>query len=347
MVNRKLRAGIIGLNEEGRILLEAANASDYYSIEAIADKDAKLVEKTVKEYNCNAYDNFRQLIIQNDLDCLLVGAGLHVCIEYIQQAIKKKFNILKWPPAGRSFEEAVELVKLAEDNGVQFGVANIVRLSESYSAFEKYIETGEIEQIYLLEVVCNVGSDVFPAWHNDRELSGGGVLLRNCYELIDQILRVFSLPQEVYCVATNTAGDRQQRHYLTEDTTTVILKFREDFVGRITASKVFGPKESFIRIFGKEKILKLCDDYISISDNNGKLIEERRYPFQTKICAKKLLDKYALSLLKPDKNKPYSSARENLRNMAVIESAYLSSKTSMPESVVRVLDMGHIEAINM
>jgi predicted dehydrogenase len=347
MVDRKLRAGILGLNEQGRILLEAVNASNYYSIAAIADKDAKLVEKTAKEYGCNAYDNFRQLIIQNELDCLLIGTGLHGCIEYIQQAIKKKFNILKWPPVGRCFEEAVELVKLAEDNGVQLGIANINRLSESFSAFEKYIETGEIEHIYLLEVVCNVGGEVFPAWHNDRELSGGGVLLRNCYELIDKALMVFSLPQEVYCAATNTAGDRQQRHYLTEDTATVILKFREDFIGRITASKVFGPKESFIRIFGKEKNLKLCDDYISISDNNGKLIEERRYPFQAKVSAKQLLDKYALTLLKPDKNKPYSSARENLRNIAVIESAYLSSKTGMPESVARVLDMGHIEAINM
>jgi predicted dehydrogenase len=241
----------------------------------------------------------------------------------------------------------VELVKISEDNDVQFCIANINRLSESFSAFSRYIEAGDFEHIYLLEVVCNAGSEFFPTWHNDRELSGGGVLLRNCYQLIDQILMSFSLPQEVYCVATNTASDRQQRHYLTEDTAIVTLKFREDFIGHITASKVFGKKEAFLRIFGKERILTLCDDFISVTDNKGKVLEEKRYTFDAKVCTERLLEKYALSILKADKNKPYCTGRENLKNMAVIESAYLSSKTGMPESVMRILEMGQIESINI
>jgi predicted dehydrogenase len=347
MVDRKLKTAVIGLNEHGLLLLEAANASEYYEIAAAADKDTHLAEKTGKEFGCSAYDDYRQLIIQNDLDCLLVGAGLHSCDEYLHAAIKKKFNILKWPPAGRSFEETVELVKISEDNNVQFCIANVNRLSESFSAFRKHIEEGDIEHIYLLEVVCNTGREIFPAWHNDRELSGGGVLLRSCYELINQIIMSFSVPQEVYCVKTNTASDRQQRHYLTEDTAIVILKFREDFIGHIKASKVLGPKKAFLRVFGKERILTLSDDFILVTDIQGKVLQEEQYTFDAKECTERLLEKYALSILKADKNKPYSTGRENLKNMAVIESAYLSAKTGMPESVLRVLEMGQIEAINI
>ncbi|MHC4293202.1 MAG: Gfo/Idh/MocA family protein [Planctomycetota bacterium] len=347
MVDTKLTTGVIGLNEHGRLLLEAASASEYYEIVAAADKDTQLAEKACKEFGCSTYDDYRQLIIQNDLDCLLVGAGLHSCDEYLHAAIKKKFNILKWPPPGRSFEETVELVKISEENNVQFCIANVNRLSESFSAFRKHIGAGDIEHIYLLEVVYNAGDEIFPAWHNDRELSGGGVLLRNCYKLIDQIIMSFSLPQEVYCVATNTAGDRQQRHYLTEDTAIVTLKFREDFIGHITASKVFSAKEAFVRVFGKERILTLSQDFVSIADNKGKILEEKIYTFNAKVCAERLLEKFALSILKADKNKPYSTGRENLKNMAVIESAYLSSKTGMPESVMRVFEMGQIESINI
>jgi predicted dehydrogenase len=347
MVDIKLTTAVLGLNDYGRLLLGAASSSEYFDIVAVADKDTQLVEKSGQEYGCSCYDDYRQLIIQNELDCLLVGAALPSCDEYLQQAMKKKFNILKWPPAGRSFEEAVELVKLSEDKGVQFWIANINRFSDSFAAFEKYIEEGDIKNIYLVQGVCNAGGEMFPAWHNDRELSGGGVLLRNCYGLIDQIILKFSIPQEVYCVLTNTAGDRQQRHYLTEDTAIATLKFREDFIGHITASKVFGPKEVFLRVFGKEKILTLENDCITINDNEGEVLEERRYAFEAEVCTKRLLEKYALSILKPDNNKPYSSGRENLKNMAVIESAYLSSKTGMPESVIRVLEMGQIEPVNI
>jgi len=346
MTDRKLKAAVLGLNVRSQLLLEAAKESEYYEITAIADKDTELVEKTAKLYGCKGHDDFRQLIIQHQLDCIFVGAGLHSCIDYVQQAIKKKVNILKCPPAGRNFEESVELVKSAEDNGVQFSIAAISRLSDSFSTFKTMIEPGKLEHKYLLEVICNTADEVFPTWYNDRELSGGGVLLRNSYEPIDQMTLSFSLPQEVYCLTTNTADDRQQRHYLTEDTALVIFRFREDFIGILKAGKLAGMKESFLRVFGKEKTLTCRDDFITVLDNNGQMIEKKKFSFEPKACARHLLDKFALSVLWPDKNKPFSSGAEHLKNMALIESAYLSSKTGMPESVMRILEMAQIEMIN-
>jgi predicted dehydrogenase len=347
MVDNKLKTAILGLNKHGLILLEAANISDYYEIIAVADKNTQLVEKYGKKYNCIAYDDYRQLIIQHDLDCLFVGAALYSCIDYLYQAIKKRFNILKWPPVARNFEEAAELVKLAEDKGIQFSIANINRFSSSFADFREYIKSGNIEHIYLLELICKTGGELSPAWQDDQELSGGGVLLRNCYELVDQVVLNFSMPQEVYCVKTNTANDRKQRHYLTEDTAIVILKFREDFIGQIKTSKVFGPKEIFLRVFGKDKIIIFSDESIAITDNTGKVLEEKKYVFDEKNFMHKLLERYALSILKPDKNKPYSSAREHLKNMAIIESAYLSAKTGMPESVERIFEIGQVESVSI
>ena len=59
-----------------------------------------------------------------------------------------------------------------------------------------------------------------------------------------------------------------------------------------------------------------------------------------------LLKNFALSMLMPDKNKLYSSARENLHDMALIEAAYLSARTSMPEEPSKILKMTLIEPIN-
>jgi len=122
MSEGKLRTAILGLNEGGRLLLEAAGRVDHLQIHAVADKDANLAERIAAECQCAAYDDYRQLIVQNQLDCLFVAAATHSCDEYIRAAMKKKFNILKLAPAARNFEEAAEFVRLSEDEDIKFAI---------------------------------------------------------------------------------------------------------------------------------------------------------------------------------------------------------------------------------
>ena len=229
MPDTKLKTGVLGLNDNGRLLLEAASQSDYFQIQAVADKDAELAEKTAVQYQCASHDDYRQLIIQNQLDCLLVAAGIHSCDEHIKTAMKKKFNILKLAPPARNFEEAAELVQLAEKEDIKFAVANPCRFMQSFIALRDLLQQEQIENIFLITAVCTIGNQHYPPWQNDPKLAGGGVLLHNCYEIIDQITWNFSTPQQVYSLNTNTAGDRKQRLYLTEDTAVVTMKFTDTF----------------------------------------------------------------------------------------------------------------------
>ena len=52
-----------------------------------------------------------------------------------------------------------------------------------------------------------------------------------------------------------------------------------------------------------------------------------------------LLKNFAQSILLPDENKLCSGGRENLKDMAVIESAYLSARTGFPEEPDSILQM--------
>ena len=107
----KLKTAVLGLNEAGRFWLEAAQKSGYFQIQAVADKDPEVAQTVAREYGCAAYDDYRQLIIQNQFDCLLVAASTHSCDEYLRMAMKKKFHILKLTPPARNFEEAVQFVR--------------------------------------------------------------------------------------------------------------------------------------------------------------------------------------------------------------------------------------------
>jgi predicted dehydrogenase len=339
MDSKKLKTAVLGLDERGQLLLEAASQIDYFQIQAVADRDTKLAERIAAEYKCSSYDDYRQLIIQNQLDCLLVAAGMYSCDEHIRTAMKKKFNVLKLAPLARNFEEAAGFVRLAEAEGIKFAIANPLRFARSFLTLHDFLQEDRIEHIFLITATCAVGNQPYPAWQTDPKLAGGGVLLRNCYEIIDQIVWNFATPQQVHSLNTNTAGDRGQRLYLTEDTAVVTMKFTDASFGNLIASKAFGPEQKFLRVYGKDKILTVSDTRFVVSDIAGQISEESEYDDNQSACMRKLLENFALSILSPDENKLCSSGRENLKNMAVIESAYLSARTGMLEEPGRILQM--------
>ena len=125
----KLVTAVLGLDDGGQLLLEAASAVDYFYIDAVADKNTKLAQQTAARYDCRYYDDYRQLIIQNHIDCLLVAEAIHNCDEYLRMGMRKKVNIIKPPPPAINFGPAAEFVRLAENNGIKFAVANPLRFA--------------------------------------------------------------------------------------------------------------------------------------------------------------------------------------------------------------------------
>ena len=343
----KLKTAVLGLNESGRLLAEAASRADYFQIQAVADRDINLAEKVALEYKCAAYDDYRQLVIQNQLDCLLVAAATHTCDEHIRMAMKKKFHILKLAPPARNFEEAAEFVRLAEEEHIKFAIANPYRFADSFRAFRQFLQQGGIEQVFLVTVLCNVGNALVASWQTDPKLAGGGVLLQDCYQIIDQLMWNFPIPQQIYGVNTSQAADKQQRLYLTEDTTLVTMRFTDTLTGNLIAFRkpgVTGPGQEVLKVYGKDRILTVTASQFTVSDGVGRIIEEIKCDDDELSCLTELLKSFALSMLQPGEYKLYSSGRENLKDMAVIEAAYLSARTSMPEEPVRILQMVQLES---
>ena len=101
MSKGRLKTAVLGLTGRGELLVEVLRGVDYFEIQAVADKDTSLAEKVAGQCQCAPFDDYRQLIIQNQLDCLMVAAGIHSCDEYVRTAMKKKFNIFKLAPASR------------------------------------------------------------------------------------------------------------------------------------------------------------------------------------------------------------------------------------------------------
>ena len=339
MSKDKLNTAVLGLNEHGRPLLDATSKLNCFHLYAVADKDTNLAEKTAAQYKCKYYDDYRLLLTENQFDCLIVTAPLHSTEEFIQMAMKKKCNILKTPPLARNFEEALHLVRMAKKQNVKLAVANYSRFLQSFQDLRRTLIQNQFEQISLITTFCTFTTKNAGQWQTDPKLAGGGVLLHDCYNMLDLIVQNFDIPQQVYSINTNTARDRQQRLYSTEDTAILTMKFNDTLIGNLIATKAFGLEKQYLNIYAKDNIICASETFLSVTDASGKVKTSTEYKDNYSLCAIKLLENFALSILSPSKTLPDYNADQNLKNMALIDAAYLSERTDMPEEPPRILKM--------
>ena len=78
MSETKLKTAILGLNEGGLELLEAATETGLYEITAVADSNPEIFERIAEKYQCGAFEDYRQLVMQNQVDVLFIAAGQHL-----------------------------------------------------------------------------------------------------------------------------------------------------------------------------------------------------------------------------------------------------------------------------
>lgn len=354
MLDRPLKTALMGLDESGRLLLEAAEGLDLFTIAAVADSDANTAQQFGKLYNCDSYDDYRQLIMQNQLDCLFVAAPLHACIEYLRLAIKKKFNILKLPPLARNYSEAAELVKLAQSEGVSLVTANQGRFAQNAITLRSFIQDNSTEQFFFILAASETKKTENPLsqkWRSDPVLSGGDAILYDCWELIDRIVWNFGLPQQIYCpvlsavegIEGSISPDRRQRLYLAEDSAIVTMKFSDVLSGTLLAGRaaeVLGDKsQKRLVVQGHNVLIKVSDRHFEATDSQGKRLKRVKFDDEPTGRIKQAMENFGLNLLEPANNALLSTAADNLKNMAVIEAAYLSARTGVPEEPAKILEI--------
>ncbi len=335
----RLTVAVLGLGKDGRELLEAADAADCFDIKAVADQDQQRAAKAGEEFQCESHSDYRQLIVQHTLDCLLVAADIHLCDEHLKTALRKKFNVLKLPPSARDFEEALEVARVAEVEGVRLAIANPARFRSSYRTARELLAEGKVKHPFLVTAECRVNGADRPVWHTDPKLAGGGVLLHGGHQMLDQILWNFPIPQQVYALTANQAPDKQQRLYLTEDTALVTMKFNDALMGHIVAAQHCngGPSTGTLHVHSKEASLTVTDDQVVLQTSAATEPQIWQYTETQRDVLVRLVSDFARSVQSPDAHSLSSSAKENLTNMAVFESAYLSARTGFPEEPARIL----------
>jgi predicted dehydrogenase len=344
----KLKTACLGLGRRAPELLDLACSTGLYEIISVSDSNMVTAEQTAQKYNCTAFDDYRQFILQNDIDILIVAEPLYKCAEFVRTAINKKCHILKLIPTAANFEQAAELVNFAEKNNVKYITACPARFAPGFEQLSDYLRTVDRKQYYFINICASLGGDFFQPvvsyTQADRKLSGGGVLLNDCFELLSLIIENFSLPQQIYALMTNQSSDKKAKQYLGEDTVTASLIFKDGLIGTFLAAHLSGTAAATpVKICGAENNIAATPNRLAVYDNNSSIITEHKYPLKPEKCITEMFIDMGRALLEPENYKLRSSSRLDLATMALIEAAYLSAKTGTPESPRKFFEISEKE----
>jgi len=337
----RLPVAVIGLGSFGQRTLHALQASKLVKVVGLADRDPGVVEPVAGGLGLTAYTDTRSMLAQTKPRAVFISTPPIANVELIATCAQRGIHVCKDAPLARNLAEGDAMVRRMDEAGLKFVIGTQRRFMGSYRRAWEFRRAIGHTFLAHTHYLFNWGPVV--GWRGDMVSAGGGALLELGYHFIDLLVWMLSLPEEVYGMSVTGAQRHggpvdllQQPANTTDDTAVAVLRLSQGGTGAVVVSRASGPVSEQLCLHGLAGSL-VADSQICLHrDPDGRILEESNLMAGPLDCFREQVDAFATAVL--DDAQTYEcSARENLLNMAVIESIYLSAKTSQGESPGEIL----------
>ncbi|MFD1096521.1 Gfo/Idh/MocA family protein [Salegentibacter chungangensis] len=153
-----LKAGVLGAGHLGKIHLKLLQQSEEYELIGFYDANDENAEKVSKEFGYKKYSNLDELIEAADVIDVVTPTLSH--FEVAKKVITKGKHLFIEKPITSTFEEAEELIALAEKHEVKGQVGHVERFNPAFRAVVSRIENPMFIEAHRLAEFNPRGTDV-------------------------------------------------------------------------------------------------------------------------------------------------------------------------------------------
>ncbi|MGB8375342.1 MAG: Gfo/Idh/MocA family oxidoreductase, partial [Salegentibacter sp.] len=153
-----LKAGVLGAGHLGKIHLKLLNQSDEYELVGFYDADEKNAAKVSAEFGYKKFDSLDGLIEAVEVVDVVTPTLSH--FEVAKKVISRGKHLFIEKPITNTFEEAEELIRLAEENKVKGQVGHVERFNPAFRAVVSRIENPMFIETHRLAEFNPRGTDV-------------------------------------------------------------------------------------------------------------------------------------------------------------------------------------------
>ncbi len=222
-MSKKIKWGVIGCGGiADRKTIPGMMEADNVELVAVMDSVKSVAENVRDKYGASyAFDDFNELLALDEIEAVYIASPVFCHKEQAIAAAKAKKHILLEKPMALSVEDAEEIKKACDDEGVKLGVGFLMRFHGYHQRIKEIIAEGSIGDIVSMrgQFTCWY-PDIEGAWRQDKALSGGGALMDMGIHAIDLLQYLSGLK------ATEVAAfcETQSFNYKVDDSAAVIMK---------------------------------------------------------------------------------------------------------------------------
>ena len=331
----RLKVALMGLTGIGGEYLSAILADNQFDLIAAADHHSD-GQRRGKELGISIYEDYRSLILEtarSGLDVLFVAVEPFRAIEHVELAASKGVSVYHQAPFARSVAEGRRLADRFRDDDCLLVASRPWRFDPAFARLNRLQEN--------IGRVCAAWASVAAVdtpegWRGDRERAGGGVLLYGAYEVVDLLVDRLGLPESVHALSGMRIPPDAPRRYDTEDMIALSLDFGSGRLGAVTAVRGVSAGSWRVRWIGTEAIMDIGCDGLTVVPRDELGSPEHAAPSAGYSSAQ---DISTFGTSRRTRTPTMASTIEqHLPTLAVIEAAYLSTKTNEPESPRQFLE---------
>jgi len=202
------RLGFAGLGWTGRKRLEAITGSGLCDVVAVADAspDAAL-EAARTARGARVARSFDELL-RDDLDGVVIATTNALSAAQAQSALARGLAVFCQMPLGRDRREVAAVVDAAHKADRLLMTDLSFRCTSAGQALAEVVRSGELGEIFAVNLVFHSAHGPDKPWFYDRTLSGGGCLLDLGTHLLDLALFCLGFPRVDLVRGRLSAGGR-------------------------------------------------------------------------------------------------------------------------------------------
>jgi UDP-N-acetylglucosamine 3-dehydrogenase len=135
-----LNVVVIGVGNMGKHHVRNYFEMENVNLVAVCDINKELANRVAKKYSCKAYDNYKELLEQEDFQAasIAVPTSLHkkVSLDFIE----KRKHVLLEKPIAKTIEEAQDIIRAAREKKVKLLIGHIERFNPAVQKLKELIK---------------------------------------------------------------------------------------------------------------------------------------------------------------------------------------------------------------
>jgi predicted dehydrogenase len=238
-----LKCGVIGVGYMGKHHTRVLSSIENIELVGISDLEEKKGKKIAKEYSCDFFSNYQELLKKTN--CIFIATPTNTHRDIAIKALKAKNHIFIEKPISLDINEAEEIIKTAKKSNLLLQIGHIERFNPAVLAAKKFIEKPLFFEAHRLSPFFGRGTDV-------------SVVLDLMVHDLDIILNTIKSPVKTISAAGVPV--------LTDniDIANARIEFENGAIANVTASRISQTKVRKIRFWQK-------NSYVSVDSLNKKV----------------------------------------------------------------------------